>query len=86
MATANEVMSKRVHKMKQSRGAMRIPPCRSKSIEVRDFRRIDRRGGAMNSELVLHESGSSSEKQVEISERCRTKRRSHYSNAGWYSS
>ena len=63
--------------MQKPRGAMGVPPCRRKSIEVRDLFWVDG-GGAVCAELVLHEPWSASEKEVEVAEGGRAERSSHY--------
>jgi hypothetical protein len=76
VASANEIMPQRVHEVQKPRGAMGIPPCRRKSIEVRDLFWVDG-GGAVCAELVLHEPWSASEKEVEVAEGSRAERSSH---------
>lgn len=81
MASSNEVMAQRVHKMQKPRGAVGIPPRRCESVEVRDLFWVDGRC-ALGSELVLHESRGGSEKEFEVAEGRRAERRAHY-GANW---
>lgn len=66
---------------------MRIPPRRSQSIEMAHFLWIDRaRCRAAAAELVLHESRSGAQEEIEVPNGCLSERESRHLGlfGGWW--